>query len=146
MNVLLTLVPSVALLLGAGDAAKDAEKIQGTWTVADVERGGSKMPESLRTKMQVIIKDGSMAIVVDKDDPKTKGEEAKLELDPSTKPKSLQMTSPDKDKPTVRGIYELEGDTLKMCWRMNGGARPSAFGTVPQSDLILFVLNRVTTK
>jgi uncharacterized protein (TIGR03067 family) len=143
MNTFLAILPTVTLMLADAGLPDDAANVQGTWNVTSVEREGTPLPSSAVKKLQMIFKDGTLTIMTDKDNSNARVEKAKIVLHPSAKPKSLEMTSDDKDKPTVRGIYDLDGDTLKMCWRTNGGARPAQFTTMPQSGLVLFVLNRV---
>ncbi len=56
-------------------------------------------------------------------------EEATFTLDATQQPKTLDMTpttGPDKGK-SILGIYELDGDTLKICAAKPETARPKAF-------------------
>ena len=57
-------------------------------------------------------------------------------LDPSTTPKSIDMTTGGRTKP---GIYDLQGDTLRLCMSENTDERPTAFDSQPNSvnDVVL---------
>jgi uncharacterized protein (TIGR03067 family) len=48
---------------------------------------------------------------------------------------------PDKGK-TIRGIYELDGDTLRTCVSPPGEERPSEFAAKADTDFMLFVYKR----
>jgi uncharacterized protein (TIGR03067 family) len=142
MNVLLVFLSSVALLLGADSAKQDLDQLQGAWTVSEAVRDGNKAPEEVLKKMEVIIKDDTISITEDKDAPKPRSEKAVIELNPSTKPKSVDI-KPDhgNDKP-VLGIYELDGDTLKICFDKHSEKRPTSFDSKPDSGSALLVLKR----
>jgi uncharacterized protein (TIGR03067 family) len=143
MNGLLIFVSSVALLLGADDAKKDLDQFQGAWTVVKAERGGKELPKEDLQKMEVTVKKDVISITEDKSDPKAEPEKAVLELDPSTKPKSIDFKPEQgKDKP-VLGIYELKDDTLKMFWLKHDGKRPESFSDKPNPESFLLVLKRV---
>jgi uncharacterized protein (TIGR03067 family) len=131
---------AVVLLLGAQAADKDEDKMQGTWTFVSAEKGGEKAPEDEIKKLKVTIKGNELIIGDGKRD-----EKATFKLDSSKKPKALDVTPPRDDKP-VLGIYELDGDNLKMCWRKGGGERPTKFASEPKSDLMLLVLKREKKK
>jgi uncharacterized protein (TIGR03067 family) len=65
-------------------------------------------------------------------------------LSPAKTPKSIDFTptaGPDKGKP-LPGIYELDGDDLKICFGKVGGPRPSGFTTAAGSGHVLVVLKR----
>jgi hypothetical protein len=42
----------------------------------------------------------------------------------------------------LREVYELEGDTLRVCYPLRGGPRPTALKTGPGSGLSLVVYRR----
>jgi uncharacterized protein (TIGR03067 family) len=71
-------------------------------------------------------------------------ERGNFRLDPSRSPKAVDTTpseGPDKGK-TVRGIYELEGDTLRTCVAPPGEERPSEFAAEVETNFMLFVYKR----
>jgi uncharacterized protein (TIGR03067 family) len=65
-------------------------------------------------------------------------------LDPSVTPRTIDMDfteGPEADK-TSLGIYELEGDTFKLCIGLTGKARPGEFVSKPGRGHALEVLKR----
>ena len=62
-------------------------------------------------------------------------------LDPSTNPKSIDLTENGRTK---QAIYDLVGDTLRICIAESGEQRPTAFDSQPNSanDIVL-ILKRV---
>lgn len=124
------------LLLGADDAKKDSELIQGTWTFVSAERGGKPAPADELKDARVVIKGDQITIATGKRD-----EVARFTLDPSKKPKAIDFKpgKDDEDK-SAPGIYELDGDSLKLCFRKPGGERPGDFAS--KADVMLMVLKR----
>jgi uncharacterized protein (TIGR03067 family) len=134
---LLTSVLVLAAPAPAEEGKKDAEKIQGTWTVVSMERGGEKGPEDKVKDVKFVITDGLITIK----EPKRE-EKANFKLDPTKNPKTIDFT-PEKGKEGVaQGIYELKGDTLKLCFTKPGGARPAEFATKAGTEQALIVLHR----
>jgi uncharacterized protein (TIGR03067 family) len=117
---------AVGLLLGADEPKKNSgteelKKIQGQWTVESLEANGEKLPADEAKKMKLTIKDENWTL--DRGDDTTKGT---IKLAPSKNPKEFDaMIEGSGD--AVLGLYELKGDTLKMCWTSPGGERPTAF-------------------
>jgi uncharacterized protein (TIGR03067 family) len=145
MNLVFALIPSMAMLLGAEDAKQDLKQLQGQWTVVAAVHEGDKLSEEAVKKMQVTIKDDVMEIVDDRTLPDSRPSRAVLELNASTKPRSVDLKDPTgtrKGETPTLGIYELHGDDLKMCWSISGTARPSTFASKPDSDTALFILKR----
>lgn len=131
------LLVCVAGLLIAADAKDDdLKKLQGSWETSAVFNG-KKAPDST-----VVIKDSTYA-VLDKDGKKV--EEGTLKLDPSKKPKAIDSTASEgTDKgQTMLGIYEFDGDTIKICFARVGKDRPKEFVSKEGSDTVLFVMKKM---
>ena len=66
-------------------------------------------------------------------------------VDSDKKPSHLNIFTEDAgdDPKPSNWIYELDGDTLKLCWNgKDGTIRPEAFETDENSDSVLLVLER----
>ena len=133
---------ALAGLLAAADAPKDdarkddAAKIQGTWKVMSAEDSGRKAPEeSIKDLKWTITKDS----ITYKVGPKTT--RWVFKLDPDKKPKWIDLTEGERTRPA---IYELDGDTLKVCFGEGAQKeRPTAFESKPNSpNDVLIVLKR----
>jgi RNA polymerase sigma-70 factor (ECF subfamily) len=116
-------------------AKSDKELIQGTWKVISAADGGQKF-EGENTR--VIIDRETLTILKAGDQ---KELAATYELDPTQKPKWIDLTAGDRK---MLGIYELAGDTLKICVNERpNGERSTAFVSEPDSpNDLLFVLKR----
>ncbi len=132
-------VASIVLLSlalpGRADDVKDEQKAhQGTWLIEEAELGGTKFPDEVRKMIKLVI-DGDKYTV-------TTGEgvdKGTVKLDPKTSPKSMDVMGtdgPNKGK-TFLAIYELNGDTMKICYDLSGTARPKEFKTKQGTVLFL---------
>jgi uncharacterized protein (TIGR03067 family) len=66
-------------------------------------------------------------------------------IDPTSKPRAIDLTQTEgqgKGK-TSRGIYEVEGDTRKVCIAEAGKERPTTFSSPADSGHILAVFKRL---
>ena len=132
----------VAVLLAAApaeDKSKDAEKIQGNWTFVSREMGGKKTPEAELKALKVTIKDDAIMI-----DDGEKKEKHAYKLDPSKKPKAIDLANTGiENKETTLAIYELDGDTLKICWsEKDPDHRTTKFASGEDSGNTMMVLKR----
>jgi len=107
------------------DVEKELKKFQGTWTFESVEAGGKQLPASAFKGMTVTfeghkytVKQGDEVIQV-----------ATQKLDPSESPKILDVTVTEglNKGAVILGIYEISGDTLKVCFDPEGKRRPTEF-------------------
>jgi uncharacterized protein (TIGR03067 family) len=131
------------LLLGASqpkdDAAKtDRDRMQGTWAVESAAKRGEALPKEKADRIKVIITADKIAI---QDEDQGRSEEALFTLLPGKDPPAIDLTPSGTDR-KAEGIYQLDGDTLKLCWSKPGGARPADFTTSREDNRILLVLRR----
>ena len=141
MRLLVAVLPFA--LVGA-DAAKDdlvkkeVEKLRGTWQLVSAETDGKKAPEE-NVKQTRIVFEGQKHTVYFGD--KKVVHQIPFELDPTTMPKSVTDTLPDGR--TIKGIYEIDGDTLRSCVAGPGKDRPSEFSAKEGTKQTLRVFKRV---
>ncbi len=121
--------------LQKGDAPKaDNQGVQGTWKVVTFEESTREMPAEAVKQFRVTITEKTFRMAT----PDWKAIEGTYQLDAGKKPKWFDLTDvtitkppPDKAKSTrkvLKGIYELDGDTLKIVLRQaEGGERPKDF-------------------
>ena len=115
--------------------AKDFAKLQGEWTLTSLEMDGEDAPVS-----------GGIAIDGDRFRAIGMGADysGTVELDEAAKPRHIDLIFTDGPEAgnLNRGIYELSGDTLRLCLNMAGKARPRSFSTKPGSGNALEVFRR----
>jgi uncharacterized protein (TIGR03067 family) len=140
MKLVATLAVVVCLAADAPkeDSKKDMEKLQGEWILASLERDGEQLPEEQAKSRKRSIKGDKFTITRD-------GEtlaQGTFTLDASKKPKTLDAKLEGNDE-AVQAIYELDGDTFKMCYAQPGQPRPKEFAGKADSGHTLAVWKRV---
>jgi len=139
------LFAAVALFADApkDDAKADLEKIQGTWTIASGSYGGEDIEADVASKLQLEFKGDQLLL---KGDEEVVKDYAKitLKLDPSVKPKAIDFAvGQGGEKGTViEGIYEINGDELKICATIGAKQRPTEFKSPENSQVALLTLKR----
>jgi uncharacterized protein (TIGR03067 family) len=106
--------------------------------VVSVEHAGKKGTDPDTKGLQLIFTDDK--VFFNKDN--TRIQEAKYKANPSAKPRTIDVThlTGRFEGQTFRGIYELEGDTLRICWSESGQKRPMNFATKADTADTLLVL------
>jgi uncharacterized protein (TIGR03067 family) len=116
--------------------AGDREKLQGNWAVTSWQRGGQRVSPDIAMTARFTFAGDKLTILTGKD---TKTE-ATIKLDPDKKPKEIDV---DLGGNNVRkGIYQLDGDDLKVAYGEFGNLRPKEF-PAKESGLTVWVLRRV---
>ena len=123
----------------AGAVEAELERFEGTWRFESLTVQGRDVPlEGLKTT-RLTLKGDTFEMT----DPMATYR-GTFRPDPSVRPRRIDMTfteGPEAGK-TVQGIYELEGDTYKLCVGLTGKARPVEFASKPGSGHALEVLKR----
>jgi uncharacterized protein (TIGR03067 family) len=144
MKPKLLIVLAVGLLLGADtgkdDAKKDQDKLQGEWVLASATRDGMEAPEEFIKSLKRSVKGDEYTVTRD-------GEtilKGKFKLDPTKKPKTIDVTAKDQNgnEMSIAGIYEIEGDSFKLCYSGPGMERPKTFASEAGSGISLAVWKR----
>jgi|SRR5580700_5247316 uncharacterized protein (TIGR03067 family) len=129
-------VLGVLALATASARADDLEKIQGVWDAEKAALFGKELPAEEAAKMSVEIK-GNKAKLRNGD-----GNEVPIELtlDGSKSPKTIDLKKADgKSSP---GIYEFDGNTLKICFPIYGDVRPTKFEAPAESAFLYIVFKK----
>jgi uncharacterized protein (TIGR03067 family) len=142
-----TLLAAGLLLIGAGllvaddKANKDQEGLQGTWTLETFNLDGKPAPAELVKAITFVFKDNTYTINMEGKEVET----GTFKLDSSKKPKTVDFeikSGNDKGKKQP-GIYELDGDTFKLCMAFPGGTdRPKELAAKADTKTIYSVLKR----
>jgi uncharacterized protein (TIGR03067 family) len=128
------------------EAAKaEMAKMEGVWTIEEsLKDGNPAIPEEQRKEARQTIKEDKRTIKI--------GDmvvsEATYTLDPSAKPKriTVKVAKGPLEGKEYPGIYELDGDNLKIIIRMEGKDPPKDFKSTEGSNTLLQVYKRVKEK
>jgi uncharacterized protein (TIGR03067 family) len=140
--VLPSLLIGLTLIVGApakkGPAPKDPTTLIGEWLGESGARGGKPENPPAGTTI-TFAADGKIRF---KEGSDAKHEEGTYKSDSKKDPAEIDIVPSIADKaPTILGIYKIEGDTLTLCFSMNG-ERPKAFAAPPGSEVMLVVCKR----
>ncbi|HYT89054.1 MAG TPA: TIGR03067 domain-containing protein [Gemmataceae bacterium] len=126
-----------------GDSKKDLKQMEGTWKATMHEIDGKKTTEEEQKQADVklVIKGGKYTVsfggkVVGK---------GTVKLDATKKPREVDAIAtegPGKDE-TMKGIYELKGDEMRVCFAQPGKERPTEFRTKEGTGQMLLGYKRI---
>jgi uncharacterized protein (TIGR03067 family) len=140
----------IAVPARADEVADELKKLEGTWQIVSSEHNGAKrVPPD-----KWVIKGDRCTAVVNKNPLLS----YQLKVDPSKNPKTIDraMLLPEFGNPKSKelkpgtpmyGIYEVDGDTLKMCFYFYAGEdkdkkRPADFTAPKDSNRLVYFLKR----
>jgi uncharacterized protein (TIGR03067 family) len=131
---------ALALLAGAvgaqeGNTVKEElERLQGVWLLDKLEVSGKEEAKAAGAKLTF---EGEKLTILGglKD-----REEVTFKINPTSKPRKMDITN-DQGR-TVRAIYDLDGDLLRICFQRDGNARPKEFTSEGKVATSLLTLKR----
>jgi len=122
------------------EPSADAKALEGKWMVATAELGGEPFPKVVTQAMRLTVTGEKYAF--------TEGktlDQGTVKIDPSKKPKTMDIIGtdgPNKDK-TFLAIYDVQGDTFRVCYDLTGKVRPTEFATKKGGVLFLVTYQRM---
>jgi uncharacterized protein (TIGR03067 family) len=114
--------------------APDSTTIQGSWVPTTGESQGNKVPDQVLRGIKWTI--NGTKITYEDAGAKDQGT---FTVNPNATPKTFDFVS---RFGTMNGIYELSGDTLKVCYGL--GQRPATFSTQGVKFGVYYVMKRVS--
>jgi uncharacterized protein (TIGR03067 family) len=139
------LVLAIGFLLAADskddDIKKEFKKLDGTWAVDSFTADGNKQADDDVKKFRLIL-EGNKYTLKQEDTVVSKGT---FKIDPAKKPKTIDVTPTEGDGQGsgMLGIYEIDGDTYRVCYAQAGKDRPTKFASEVGSEHFFFVFKRV---
>jgi RNA polymerase sigma factor (sigma-70 family) len=125
----------------AADAREDRDQLQGYWDAVSVTKDGEELGAEEREAVHVRFKGDEITFYPIRDKARVT-----FRLDPASSPKAITLTEQEGDDKgaSVPGIYELNGDRLKLCivMKKSGAVRPTEFVSPRGEDLLLLDLKR----
>src|SRR3989442_8498912 len=122
--------------LGGGASAKsDLDLLQGDWALVEMVANGEKISDDDCAKIKLKIKDNQYFLETG-DQPS----QGSFKLTERGNPRLMDATTQGGDE--LAAIYEISGDTFKVCYAVNGAARPTEFKSTEASDHVLAVYKR----
>ncbi len=125
--------------LAHDDAPAAAKDFEGTWLPLSAEFAGEKWHDKVLKTIKMVLKDENYTVTV--------GEaidEGTWKIDPSKSPKTMDIkgTKGPNEGKTFLTIYELDKDTLRVCYDLGGKERPTEFKSKPNTQLYLVTYKR----
>ena len=132
----------------ASEPKKDAAIIQGEWGAqAYVENGEDVFGEKIAPKESPVRWDFEKTKVYFLADVEEATVDCTYKLHPTSKPRKIDLVMKSPQHPNqeqrLKGIYELKGDKLRVCYGPDGTDRPKKFESKKGSKLILIEFGRV---
>ena len=127
------------LYIANSDGTDERKLLQGTWLPTAAELSENPFDETTLKTMKLVIDGDKYTVTAGKSIDK-----GTTKIDPAAKPKTMDVIGaegPNKGK-TFLAIYELNGDSLRVCYDLTGKVRPSEFKTKKGELLFLATYKR----
>ena len=127
-----------AALARADTAADDWKKLTGTWKIDAATLNGDDVSAAFK-EAALTIEEGKYKLAV-----MGMTDAGTLKIDPARKPKQMTITGtdgPSKGK-TLPAIYEIDGDTVRICYTLDGKDPPAEFRSTAENKTLLVTYKR----
>jgi uncharacterized protein (TIGR03067 family) len=133
------LVSLIAVTAWGQDADKDKKSLEGKWTPMSAELAGAKLSDVQLNTISLTIENDAYTVQAGKSIDK-----GTLKFNFKSEPKTMDIVGtdgPNKGK-TLLAIYEVQKDTLRICYDLAGKNRPTEFATSKEKPFFLVVYQR----
>jgi uncharacterized protein (TIGR03067 family) len=123
----------------AADAPDDVQSLQGLWLPASAELSGQPMSQDLLKVISLRLDNGRYEVFV-----AGEPDRGTYAVSAGSNPKSMLVigtVGPNHGR-CFPAIYDLEGDTLRICYDLSGAAYPTDFKSAAGTKLYLVTYNR----
>jgi len=135
--ILILCLALAATISSAGDSSNDAKAVQGNWSPVTAELSGQPMPDAVLKTISLKLENGKYEVFV--------GEfpdRGTYTINPATRSMTVTgMEGPNHGK-IFPAIYELKGDTLRICYDLSGMKRPTEFKSLAGTKIYLVTYHR----
>jgi uncharacterized protein (TIGR03067 family) len=131
---------TVACVASAADVSTP---LDGVWKPAQAVLGGQPMPPTVLASITLSLRGENYEVVVMTEKGRSP-DTGRVQFDETAKPKGMTITGvegPNAGK-SFPAIYELEGDTLRICYDLSGAKRPEDFKSPAGTKLYLVTYRR----
>jgi uncharacterized protein (TIGR03067 family) len=147
MKARLLMIATLGLLLAACNRQEpavpaapktDLDRFQGTWYLVMAMQDGKTLPEDKVKQTTIVFKGDTFRFPGSAEYATSRA--GTIKLDETKTPKEMDAISTEKE--VMLGIYELEGDSYKVCFAPAGKPRPTEFTSTPGNGQIFQVWER----
>jgi uncharacterized protein (TIGR03067 family) len=117
----------------------DSKALRGDWSPVKAELSGRPLPDAALKSIHLKLGDGTYDVTADGHPDK-----GTYQVDSTAKPKTMVIRGtegPNQGK-TIPAIYDLQGDSLRICYDLSGAKTPSEFKSQPGTRLYLVTYER----
>lgn len=139
--LVLGLLNPVPLSTKEAAVRKEQKKLQGTWELVSMEMNGSVTAQP-KGQTRLVIHDNNRATI--RANGVQPAEEVGIEFDPTTDPKTYRVDRKSEEGTrTTVGIYQLKGDTLRLCRTTSGEKHPTDLSGGSGADQYVLTYRRL---
>ena len=124
----------------AADDSAETKALQGSWIPVKAELGGQPLPSDVLRKITLTLTNQNYEVTITGE----QSDSGTWSIDTSTKPKGMTIVGtkgPNAGK-TFPCIYDIKGNTFRICYDLSGAKRPTEFKTASGTKLYLVTYNR----